>query len=384
MNNNKITIVTSYTFPDDAATANRLSIFAEVLVKHGNYDLTVIGQGSKNRKFQVKNRPISVIQLKKRQFNKNKLFIRGFNEFIDSFRLLKLAKNTQADIYLISIPSITLLLSSILIKKHKVIYDVRDLVWEYLLKSSGIKKYAGFAIRKVSLCILSKSLFLTVTNDTELYYFKKRNIPAVFKISNGISQEKFNKLASLNSKNYDNSKDYLLVYVGNVGFGQNLKNIIDVIGNLRGFKLKVIGTGNDLQRLISHVKDNNFKNISFLGFKPWDEAMDHVKTADCLLGQINSQFKTAVPSKIYEYAVTGRPVIFGLPEGPAKKIAERLSNFYVYDPSNIGEFNNLLLQLKSKVIDEAEVSINRNFVKKNFIREVEAKKLNTLISEYRR
>ena len=51
MNNNKITIVTSYNFPDDAATANRLSIFAEVLGKYGNYDLTVIGQGSKVENF---------------------------------------------------------------------------------------------------------------------------------------------------------------------------------------------------------------------------------------------------------------------------------------------------------------------------------------------
>lgn len=384
MSNDKLTIITSYNFPDDAATANRLSVFANMLSSNSNYDITVIGQGDINRKFKLKDHSISVVQLKKRKFNKKKLIIRGLNELIDSFRLLKAAKNTRAEIYLISIPSITLLLSSILIKKHKVIYDVRDLVWEFLIKSSGIKKYVGFAIRKVSLGILSNSLFLTVTNDTELSYFRRRNFPAVFKISNGISQEKFNKLASLNPKNYDNLKDYLLVYVGNVGFAQNLKDIINVIGNLQGFKLKVIGTGNDLQRLTSHVKENDFKNVSFLGPKPWDEAMDYVKTADCLLGQISSKFKTAVPSKIYEYAITGRPVIFGLPEGPAKKIAEQLSNFYVYDPSNIKEFNNLLLQLKSKVIDEAEVSMNRNFIKKNFIREVEAKKLNTLISEYRR
>ena len=72
MNNNKITIVTSYSFPDDAATANRLSIFAEVLAKHGNYDVIVIGQGGESRKFQVENHSIFVTQLKKRQFNKKK------------------------------------------------------------------------------------------------------------------------------------------------------------------------------------------------------------------------------------------------------------------------------------------------------------------------
>ena len=97
MNNNKITIVTSYNFPDDAATANRLSIFAEVLGKYGNYDLTVIGQGSKGGKFQLADHQISVIQLKKRQFNKNKLFIRGINELIDSFRLIEQLKILRLD-----------------------------------------------------------------------------------------------------------------------------------------------------------------------------------------------------------------------------------------------------------------------------------------------
>ena len=133
MSNDKLTIITSYNFPDDAATANRLSVFANMLSSNSNYDITVIGQGDINRKFKLKDHSISVVQLKKRKFNKKKLIIRGLNELIDSFRLLKAAKNTRAEIYLISIPSITLLLSSILIKKHKVIYDVRDLVWEFLI-----------------------------------------------------------------------------------------------------------------------------------------------------------------------------------------------------------------------------------------------------------
>ena len=175
-----------------------------------------------------------------------------------------------------------LITNSILLKKHKVIYDVRDLVWEFLIKSHGLKKYAGFAIRRVSLGILKNSLFVTVTNETELSYFKEKNFPAVFKISNGISQDRFNKLARLRPKYYDSSNDYLLVYVGNVGFAQNLKIFIDVIGNLQGFKLKIIGRGNDLERLTLYVREKNFKNISFLGFKPWDEAMDYVKRADCL------------------------------------------------------------------------------------------------------
>ena len=111
--------------------------------------------------------------------------------------------------------------------------------------------------------------------------------------------------------------------------------------------------------------------------------MGHIENADCLLGQISSELETAVPSKIYEYAVIGRSVIFGLPDGPARKIVAQLSNFYVYNPSNVGELNTLLLQLRSKVINELEVLKNRNFVSENFIREIEAKKLLPLISEHR-
>ena len=123
-------------------------------------------------------------------------------------------------------------------------------------------------MRQFSLAILRRSLFVTVTNETELSYFRERNFPAVFKISNGISQNKFNKLSCLNLKSHKVSHDYLLVYIGNVGFAQNLKTIIDVIGNLKGFKLKIIGRGNDLQSLILHVKKKKFGNIFFFGFLP--------------------------------------------------------------------------------------------------------------------
>ena len=85
-------------------------------------------------------------------------------------------------------------------------------------------------------------------------------------------------------------------------------------------------------------------------------------------GEISSEVETAITSKIYEYAVTGRNVIFGLPDGTAKKIVQQLFNFYVYNPVNVQEISNLLLQLKAKVIDEEEVSKNRKFVKRILLR----------------
>ena len=382
MKHKTITLVTSYKFPDDAATANRLSVFSDVLDSYTNYKVIVVGRGDKDKNFYLYSKNISVIQLTERKFNKKNLFVRGVNELLFSLRLLHTARKTNADAYLVSIPSVTLLVAFISLFKQTVIYDVRDLVWEFLIKSKGVKKFAGIILKIISLTILRRSCLITVTNDAELQYLRGKNFPVVHKISNGISQKKFEILANFEPKIYRNSEEYLIVYVGNVGFAQNLKTVVDVVGNLSGFRLVIIGVGNDLETLTNYVKKRVIHNVSFLGFKPWSEAMEFVKNADCLLGQISSELETALPSKIFEYAISGRSVIFGLPNGPAKILAQQLHNFYLYNPGDSDELRKLLFQVKSKVVSEIEINKNRNFISENFIRELEAKKIPGLIAEY--
>ena len=42
--------------------------------------------------------------------------------------------------------------------------------------------------------------------------------------------------------------------------------------------------------------------------------------ADVLFAQIGDNFKTAIPTKVFEYIASGRRVLLGLPEGPAREI----------------------------------------------------------------
>ena len=382
MKKKKITIVTNYKFPNDAATANRLAVLADVLTRHTDYQIIIVGKGANRENFKLEGQDISVCQLEERTFNKKNLFIRGINELIFSFKLLSVAKKTEAEIYLVSIPSITLLISSIMLKGSPVVYDLRDLIWEYLIRTKGSRKYAGLVLRKISLNVLKKGFFITVTNDAELKYLEANGFSAVHQISNGISQKKFDEMAKFNLKKYDKRSDYLITYVGNVGLAQNLKSVIEVVGNLNGFKLIIIGSGIQFYELTDYINKNAIKNVALLGFKPWNEAVEYVKNSDCLLGQIGPEFETAVPSKIYEYAISGRSVLFGLPKGPGREIAKNLYNFYVYHPDNPTELLNLFFKLRSNVITKREVDLNRDIKKKNYIRETEAKKLSSLLLNY--
>ena len=101
-----------------------------------------------------------------------------------------------------------------------------------------------------------------------------------------------------------------------------------------------------------------------------------LEKASCLYGQISSSFYSAVPSKLYEYISSGRPVVFGLADGPAKNLVSEFENISVCTPDSPGELREKLLELKRDKSDRTSAnSINQNIIQQRHLRENEAKTL---------
>ena len=65
---------------------------------------------------------------------------------------------------------------------------------------------------------------------------------------------------------------------------------------------------------------DNYKNINFLGLISWYNLLPIYSNSDILFLQINKNYETAIPSKIFEYVMTGRPIIACIPNGAARDI----------------------------------------------------------------
>ena len=87
---------------------------------------------------------------------------------------------------------------------------------------------------------------------------------------------------------------------------------------------------------------------------------------------MDEKFKTAMPSKLYEYASAGLPIIYG-GEGTAVEFVKNLENARAIKPNNKKELKEAILFFQSK--DGFCSKKNQDFIKKNYIREEEAKKI---------
>ncbi len=165
-----------------------------------------------------------------------------------------------------------------------------------------------------------------------------------------------------------NSEELNILYVGNVGDGQGLEKIIPniLLNTKKKIKFKIIGGGRKLELLKSIIDKNNLLNCKFLDPMNRNMLIQEYISADILFLHLNNYeaFKKVLPSKIFEYAASSKPIIAGL-EGYSKKfINDNIDNSYIFRPCNHIE-----------ALDKIQM-INLNHVnRENFINKFSRKKI---------
>jgi glycosyltransferase involved in cell wall biosynthesis len=247
-------------------------------------------------------------------------FIRALNEALISLKLLIFSRRTNFDLTIITVPSMFLLFFSFFLTSQKVHFDIRDLTWEYLLKESTILRL----VRRYVDFILNQAVSISVTNSSEKLSLEKNyNCKSIIHLlTNGISQEKFNKIGF---KNPSYQKNITVSYVGNIGHAQDLKTLVDTAILRPEVQFQIIGTGVLLSDVKSYTKSLNVKNIHFLGRLEWGSLMAIYAHTDILFASLKPNYLTAVPSKLYEYFSTGKYVIFS-GGGAANDFLNQFSN----------------------------------------------------------
>ena len=87
------------------------------------------------------------------------------------------------------------------------------------------------------------------------------------------------------------------------------------------------------------------------------------------------KYRTAVPTKVFEYIASGRKVILGLPEGPARKIFSEFHGVEIFEVGNREYFLETYNRLLTIEITEECKKINIDLLRAGFLREESAKRL---------
>ncbi len=373
-----INFLTSHFLPENTAGTNRVLSYVKELEK--NYKVNVVcitERGKPQTKEKVSfSENIDVYYVNQRDYNAEKFFSRALWEIFFTRKLVNRANRLEADITVATSPFMFIIPMLALLGKGKKIIDIRDITWEYIEGNSKFKRILKTAISKLMQTSINAYDYVSVTNNFEKEWVKKytqnRDIE---QIANGIELQKFEELSQVKI-NHDTP--FTITYIGNIAVGQNVQILVDGAKDLADVKVNIVGEGTKYKSLREHVKKNNIKNVEFFGKVHRDEILKFYETSSVLYAQLDEHFKTAMPSKLYEYASTGLPILYG-GIGEAVKFIDRLENAIAILPNNPKLVKEAIMIMKEKKYEISQK--NRQIVKENFIREMQSAKLVDVIEK---
>ncbi len=316
-------------------------------------------------------RDISIYHL-----NKGRFSIIFYLRF--AITLLAILFNSKAEIYfaedVYTLPLVTLAGK---LKGAKVFYDSRE-VYSHLAGLSN-RKYLQKILRLIeSICITKVSKTIT-TGELDSAFIEKeynigktlvlRNLPLYQKIDEPFDFRKYYSL-SFETK--------IFIYQGVVLHGRGLKIIFEAFEKLENCVLVIIGDGekkNYYEKL--SVEKKLTRNVFFYGKVELSDLLRYTAGGDfglAIIENLSLSYYYALPNKMFEYILTGLPVIASnFPQ--MKDIIDKYKVGIYVDPENVDEVIAVLKKCISDKLLTREYRENCFAASKELIWEKEIEKL---------
>lgn len=131
----------------------------------------------------------------------------------------------------------------------------------------------------------------------------------------------------------------LITYAGNFGESQGLQYIIPSVAvAIKDFaEIKLIGDGGKKAELISAIKDLRANNVELYDPMSRNSLLIEYSNTDILFFCLNDRdaFLKVLPSKLFEYAATGKPILAGVSGYAAEFIHENLVGCEIFPPGDV-------------------------------------------------
>jgi glycosyltransferase involved in cell wall biosynthesis len=258
--------------------------------------------------------------------------------------------------------------------KSKFFLDIRDIFSE-TIEDIFSKKISALLLPMITIIekyTMSRADRVNlVSRGFESYFSKKYPNNDYCFITNGIDQE----FIDFFDEEYFSSKSRMteprglrplkIFYAGNIGEGQGLDKILPEMATIikEDAEFTIVGDGSGLVPLQKVIFEKNISNIVIHKPVPRDELLKFYLRSDILFLHLNNYdaFKKVLPSKIFEYAATGLPILAGVDGYSKEFLQENVENSRIFTPCNAKE-----------AIDEMNMldfdSTNRKEFKENYSR----------------
>ena len=350
----KILVLSFYYPPDLCAGSFRASAFVESLCekinekdsievvttlpnRYHSYDVSDVPEVSIHKNVRVTRVKIPI--------HKSGIYDQSKSFAVFFYNAIKLTKSKQFDaVFATSSRLFTAFLGMIISRSKNIpLYlDIRDIFLDTLhsVFAKSSKKKILPVIKWIEQITMNHAHKINLVSEGFGQYFHEwyPKKPLSF-YSNGIDQE----FLEFDFKLLNQNEKPVVTYAGNIGEGQGLEKIIPIMAQAcPGMQFVVIGDGGTKAALIKALI--NVQNVQVFSPMPRSELLKMYKKSDFLFLHLNNYpaFKKVLPSKIFEYGATGKPIIAGVAGYAKEFLEEHLPDSIVFEPGNVNDFLNRL------------------------------------------
>lgn len=240
------------------------------------------------------------------------------------------------------------------IRRKPWIFELRDL-WPESIKTVGAMKQGRTIeiLEKIELFLYRNATRVIAVTDAFKANLIRRGVleEKIDVITNGSNVELFyprpkNQLL-LNQLNLN--RKFIIGYIGTHGLAHSLDFIIRSISKISDpdIHFLFIGDGAMKSTIVTLSRELNLTNITFLNPISKEQVSDYLSICDVSLAPLKKEdnFKTVIPSKIFEASAMQKPTLLGV-EGEAQEIIEHYNAGLCFEPENEKDFIEKVILIK--------------------------------------
>ena len=254
----------------------------------------------------------------------------------------------KTDYVYASTPSVMLGYAGFLLAKLKgsdLILEIRDLIWNYaFINDQGRLSLIGRLIQNSVLKIAARSQIVVVTNQIQKSFLIEHGIPEklILIIYNGFTAADIRPITPKEREDHS----LVVLYTGLVGIPQGLKILIDTAELTKDYDItyKIVGDGLEKEELMDLAARGNLRKVEFYPSVSKSELTAFYREADLLFVHLRGQkeYESALPSKVADYMLEGRPIIFA-GRGEGKAIIEKADCGFTLEPNSPTELARVII-----------------------------------------
>lgn len=227
-------------------------------------------------------------------------------------------------------------------KKLPLYLDIRDIfvdtIKDVLPRKLAIVMKPVFSL--VERWTVRRATKINVVSEGFVPYFRERYGELnLSRFTNGIDEEFLHVQPTDADCSNPANKPPTILYAGNMGEGQGLHTIIPgfaerLVGKAN---FKLVGAGGRLDQLKQTMDSKPSPNVSINAPVQRSELIAEYQQADVLFLHLNDYdaFKKVLPSKLFEYAAMGKPILAGVSGYAAEFVERYIDNAAVFPPCDV-------------------------------------------------